>query len=460
MAKISRKKKKSLSTDSSSSVEEVYTVTELSKIINTKLKSSLKHVTILGEISSISYSGRHTYMSMKDENSLISVNFWGQHVQFKQGDNVKVTGRVEYYAKNGRLSVIGKTIESEGKGSIYERYEKLYKKYEKKGYFNNKKPLPQNIRNVGVITAKDGAALQDFLKVMRNNDYDGNVYIFNAKVQGKYCPESVSNGIDFFNNGIVPLGSINNNSNDTDIDSTQSNNTYESSKYAYVTDSNDDIESSGEYVYVTDDESEYDKRIYVDLIVITRGGGSFEDLCGFSEPMVVESIYKSKIYTLNAVGHEVDTTLADHVANYCTGTPSMAGDLVSKECRERSKILDKLTIKIMRKKSEMMNILHVMLNKLNTILLTDPRISYIERLETIKEHMKNKIKNDLTRMLNTMIRCEYKINQSDCKDILTKGFVLALDDDNNIITNGDIFDKNIKLMTSQGEYTVTINRIE
>lgn len=457
------KSSKSSKTKEDISGEDPYTVSEINNLINTSIKKKFKNVTVKGEISSVSLSGRHTYMTMKDDYSLIYVNFWNNRIEFKQGDEVKVNGKIEYYAKNGRLSMIGNTIELEGKGSIYAKYEKLKKKYKKKGYFDNKKEMPKNIKNVGVVTAKEGAALQDFLKVMKNKGFDGNVYVYNAKVQGMHCPESVKNGIEFFNNGI----DINSddNSNDNSNDNSESDNESSSGEYqyAYVTDednsdnSNEDNSSEYEYNYVYEDD---ESKLFVDIIVVTRGGGSFEDLCGFSEVPVIEAIHSSKIFVLSAVGHEVDTTIADHVANYCVGTPSMAGGIVSKEHDEYSKLFNETMINVLQSKTKLSNKLRSIITTLDRLIKIDPRQEYIERIDNIINFNKSKLINRMNKLLNKLNRCEMKLMSNDCTKLLEKGFMLLIDEEGDIVNNENVFDRNLTLMLSSGKYKVNISRVD
>ena len=269
---------------------EELTVSELSNNIKYVLDNKFKNKTlkVIGEISGISIRGQNTWLKLKDNTTTLDVVFWRSCLSNRNGDNVEITGKVSYWSKSSQLKFVGEDIKQFGVGDLHQQYEDLKAKYEKAGYFNNRKPLPQSVKNIGVITSGAGAALHDFLYVLKKNNFSGNVYVYDCIVQGSKCPSSVAKGINFFNKQFT----VNN-----------------------LSDSEEEIDT--------------DIKHTIDLIVVTRGGGSLEDLMGFSHKKVIESIYKSKKYVISAVGHEVDNMLSDSVANYRAPTPSVAGEVVN-----------------------------------------------------------------------------------------------------------------------------------
>lgn len=258
--------------------DNILTITQLNTLLKNSIKKIGQKITVKGEINN--YRGKYSntiYASLKDETSSINIIRFKATEDVKNGDKVVINGSIDFYTKNGDIQLICSKIEIEGEGDIIRKLEKLKVEFEKKGYFNNKKTLP-TINSVGIITSKDGAALQDILYVLNNNKFEGKVYVKNSPVQGNDCPKGLCNGIRFFNNFLI-----------------QNNRP-------------------------------------VDLIMITRGGGSTDDLMGFSDPSVVEEIYKSNIYVMSAVGHEIDNMLSDYVANIRAPTPSIGAEMICKSC--------------------------------------------------------------------------------------------------------------------------------
>ena len=251
------------------------TVTQLNKIINEGISSILPDdIKVVAELSNVKISNGHYYLNIKDNNSLLRGIIWKSKVKsgdkFKDGDKVELEGHLDFYTKGGSLSFIVDNIEKqEGLGEVHMQYEKLKKKFKKKGYFDveNKKEPPALIKKVTIITSKTGAALQDMLYVFKRNKVCIHIKIIDVTVQGVNCGKDVARAIQ---------------------------------------------------------EVETDS----DALIIGRGGGSFEDLFGFSDPLVVEAIHKCPVFTISAVGHEVDFMLSDYVADYRAPTPSVPAEYI------------------------------------------------------------------------------------------------------------------------------------
>ncbi len=264
-------------------IQEILTITELNNLLKDSVKKIAPRVRVKGELSGIRNYDGTLYATLKDDNSLIEI------IKFKMSDDMKdarngdvitAAGNVEFYPKNGKIKLICYKIELGGEGKILRKLDILKNQFEKRGYFDNKKSFP-NIRSIGIVTAKDGAALQDILYVLKNNNFYGKIYVINSPVQGIDCPKGICNGIKFFN-------SANN----------------------------------------------------VDIIMITRGGGSIDDLIGFSDPSVIEEMHNSNIFTMSAVGHEVDNMLSDFVADVRAPTPSIGAEMICKSCPNINVILE------------------------------------------------------------------------------------------------------------------------
>jgi len=155
-------------------VPEDDTLTEYANVseLNNEIKEILEdnysyNITVSGELSNFKISGRNLYATLKDNNASVSIAYWGylnkHKAVYNNGDNVKITGRLSLYAKNGTYNINITSIEKTGSGNIHEFYNALKQKYNNMGYFTNKKQMPNNIQNIGIITASTGAALQDIL---------------------------------------------------------------------------------------------------------------------------------------------------------------------------------------------------------------------------------------------------------------------------------------------------------
>lgn len=273
--------------------KEVYTVSKLNTSIKDILTGAFpKIIKVEGEISNFKLSRGHLYFNLKDDDSSISCTYWSyqsskyKDLDIKDGKSIIVSGNINVYVKSGYYQIRVNTIELCGIGDIHANYIEVKKKYQQKGFFDNdrKKPMPKNIKSVGIITALDGAALKDVMYVLTNNGFSGKVYVKGCMVQGKKCPLSVSQCIKEMNETLY----------------------------------------NGEHL---------------DVILVTRGGGSFEDLMGFSDPLIIEAMYDSNICTISAIGHEVDSMLSDYAADIRAPTPSIAGEVISSH---QKKLIDEI----------------------------------------------------------------------------------------------------------------------
>ncbi len=322
-------------------------VSELNILLKDEIKKSFsKKISVVGEISGYKKYGATIYANLKDDISCINlIKFKASDDNFTNGDLVCATGNVDYYVKNGNINFVCSKLENVGEGNIQKQLENLKQKYEKLGYFNNKKVFPKNIKSIGIVTAKDGAALQDILFVLKSNKFDGNIYIKNSPVQGADCPKGICNGIEFFNQ------------------------------------------------YVDKNKNK------IDLIMITRGGGGIDDLMGFSHPDVIEEISKSNIFIMSAVGHEVDNMLSDYVADIRAPTPSIGAELICKACINKDKIIDNY-------KQNNNLIQHNIKNKLNHV--KSNMFSIKKKMYMNIYDKNNNILNKLDKILNDSVMDRFK----------------------------------------------------
>ncbi|MEE8836274.1 MAG: exodeoxyribonuclease VII large subunit [Eubacteriales bacterium] len=253
----------------------IYRVSQVNAFIRSLFlqEPALRRISVEGEVSNCKYhhSG-HIYFSLKDEDSQIAcVMFYqkrmaGLKFRMKDGDRVVVTGPVEVYQKNGSYQLYADRIEPVGAGVLYERYLALKQKLEQEGLFaqEHKKPIPEHVRYLGIVTSPTGAAVQDIRRnALKRNPYV-QLYLYPAQVQGDRAAASIARGIAVLD------------------------------------------------------------QIGCDCIIVGRGGGSMEDLWAFNEEPVVRAIYGCETPVISAAGHETDTTLADFAADLRVATPTEA----------------------------------------------------------------------------------------------------------------------------------------
>ena len=261
-------------------MDKIYSVSNVNKYIKMMFDKDplLMDISIKGEITNFKahYTG-HLYFTLKDNASTIKcVMFKGfaslNKFNPKDGDSVIVTGSISSFERDGVYQVYVKTMSLDGLGDLYLKYEELKNKLKNEGLFNPeyKKKIPFLPNRVGVITSKTGAVIRDIINVSTRRYNNVNLLIYPAAVQGVNTAETVIKGIETFNN----------------------------------------------------------MKDKVDVIIIARGGGSFEDLFGFNDENLARAIFKSEIPIVSAVGHETDFTICDFVSDLRAPTPSAAAELV------------------------------------------------------------------------------------------------------------------------------------
>ncbi len=270
--------------DKASGKERILTVLELTQKIKSIIEPSLSELWVEGEVSNYKkHTSGHHYFSLKDDKAVISCVMWrsaGYRLEFTpgNGEKVKVYGNISVYEASGRYQIDVKKMQPVGAGELQMLFEKLKQKLFEEGIFDSagKKSLPYFIKNVGVVTAETGAAFQDIRKVIRARAPHINIYLYNARVQGRGAENEIVEGIKYFNS------------------------------FPNLT----------------------------DVIIVGRGGGSLEDLWPFNEECVARALSESVLPTVSAVGHEIDMSISDLAADVRAATPSQAAELVSINSRE------------------------------------------------------------------------------------------------------------------------------
>ena len=256
------------------SIRAVHSVSDLCGKTRAVLEEKFAHLWVAGEIASISVpASGHWYLSLKDDKAqLRCVMFKSANSRCQKpkiGDEVLVSGRFSLYEARGDLQLILNHLEPRGAGALHKQFEDLKKKLLEEGLFaaEHKKILPSYPEHIALVTSSTGAALEDILTVLQRHNYGGRVSLFASPVQGENAPQQLINALQ-----------------------------------------------------------SADAQMDVDLILLSRGGGSYEDLFCFNDENLARAIFSTKKPVLSAVGHETDTTISDFVADCRSATPTAAAE--------------------------------------------------------------------------------------------------------------------------------------
>ena len=327
----------------------VYSVGQVNRYVKNMFIQDyvLRKVYVKGEVSNCKYhTSGHIYFSLKDETGVLScVMFAGQRrglaFRMKDGDRVVVGGAVDVYERDGRYQMYAKEITLEGAGALYERFLALKAELEEMGMFapEYKQPIPRFIRRLGVVTAPTGAAVQDIRNIsLRRNPYL-QIILYPALVQGDGAADSIVKGIRM-------------------------------------------LDEAG-----------------VDTIIVGRGGGSIEDLWAFNEEKVARAIFECRTPIISAVGHEVDFTIADFVADLRAPTPSAAAELAVDDMAQVMYTLSSYQERFQRDLREKIEFQRVRLGQYQMRLkylspesrLRDRRQALVDFEDTLRRAMDNKL---------------------------------------------------------------------
>jgi exodeoxyribonuclease VII large subunit len=257
--------------------DHVYTVSQVTEIVKTALEVALPQVWVEGEISGYKKAASgHLFFSLKDDKSVIKAVMWQSTARkivfdLKDGLQVVCRGKVSVYEPRGDYQLYVDVVEPKGKGALQMAFEQLKEKLKAEGLFDEKRKrkLPLRPKTIGIVTSPTGAAIRDILRILERRYARLRVVIYPARVQGEGAAAEIVEGID-------ALGA----------------------------------------------------RPGIDVLIVGRGGGSIEDLWAFNEEPVARAIARSPVPVISAVGHEVDFTIADFVADVRASTPSAAAEMV------------------------------------------------------------------------------------------------------------------------------------
>lgn len=392
------------------SKERALSVTELTSAVKEALEQNLNGLWIQGEISNYSSpASGHVYFTLKDENNQIKIAFFGgkkkaSGLNLEDGKKVIIFGRVSIYGKRSEYQLIAEEIQVTGLGDLLLEFEKLKKKLSEEGLFDasHKQKIPRFPQKIAIITSPTGAAIRDIINIIKRRYQDVEIMIYPVMVQGDGAPAQIINAL-----------------NDLDVMS-------------------------------------------MDVIILTRGGGSMEDLWAFNDEKLARAIYNAMTPVISAVGHEIDFTIADFAADLRAPTPSAAAELVVPDSQELSARIDTSRSKLGSMLAHMVEIYGERLRKLSQSyafklpfqmysdharLVDDLGVSLAGSLETLFKDREQKVKviEDKLKILNPL-------------NILKKGYSVVYDDVGNIVRDSRKATENIKIALYNGRLEARVTK--
>ena len=400
---------------------DAFSVSQLNEYVKMLLEGNpnLNDLWVQGEISGAKlYSSGHLYFSLKDTDSVISaVMFKGSvmRMEFEPENGMKVLahGRLSAYPPRGQYQFIVDRMIPDGAGALAVAFEQLKAKLGAEGLFDpdRKKPLPSHPRRIGVVTSPSGAAVHDIIRVAKKRCPSTEILIFPSLVQGAEAPAYLRGGIQYFN-------------------------------------------------AVKDDPEQG-----VDLIIIGRGGGSVEDLWGFNDERLARTIAASDIPVVSAVGHEVDFTICDFVADLRAATPSAAAELSLPDKEDLSRQVGSFTNRLNAAESVRIRRYRTQLDRLiASRVLTSPEGAYRLRRETV-EGLCKRLGLSASRRLEgkrqAMERVVAQLGALNPLSVLGRGYALVQDGEGKVIPTASqlTVGETVRLRFSDGSARVRVEEI-
>jgi len=370
------------------------TVTQLNHYISRVLTTDplLGNLTVTGEISNLKYhSSGHLYFSISDENSKINCFFPAQYARglhYELGDGLAVIihGYLNVYKKGGTYTLFVRSIEIAGEGNLAMAFQMLKEKLDAEGLFDpaHKKPIPRFPRRIGIVTSNTGAAVRDIIKIIESRTSLTNMIVFPVLVQGSEAAADIAATIDMINR---------------DFDN-------------------------------------------IDTLIVGRGGGSMEDLWAFNEEVVARAIYRSRIPVISAVGHEIDFTIADFVADRRAETPTAAAEMAVPDIRE-----------LMQRVESWQNSLMADLKK---------KVSYADlRAEKLFAEMRHVLQGRVNAYRHELESCRLLLDENHPYRVLRKGYAVLEDAaGRNLASIGDLRDgQSYRLKLKDGSATFRVTEL-
>jgi len=395
--------------------KKIYTITELTREIKLLLESTIPVVWVEGEISNFKlHSSGHIYFSLKDRDAQIPCVFWrhrNRNLRFQPQDGMKIIalGKVTVYEKRGAYQLDIVQFHPAGVGELQLALEQLKQKLLAEGLFDDahKKPLPRYPTSIGIVTSPTGAAIQDLIHILNRRFPGIEIILRPVKVQGEGAAEEIATAIAEFN--------------------------------------------------------EYGK---IDVLIVGRGGGSLEDLWAFNEEIVARAIYASRIPVISAVGHEIDFSISDFVADLRAPTPSAAAELAVPEKQE---LMNTIFLLLKKAYTNLQNQMQFQQEKLRNIVNSygfrrtpDLLQQYQQRLDELTRTLGRTKHHQFNLLQERLNAITHKLSMLAPTSILKRGYSICYrTQDNAIVKQSDQLAENdeIKVKFYAGEILGTVKEV-
>ena len=364
----------------------VWSVSDVNQAAKELLENSLMPFYLKGEVTSLLiHRSGHVYLSLKDAHSQIKATYFGgaaecRKMDLKNGDEIECFGKLSVYTVRGEYQFSIRRISKSGSGTLQQQFEALKMKLAAEGLFDpqRKKAIPVLPRTVGVISSPSGAAVQDFLKIIDRRAPQMHIRLYPAVMQGEGTALSVIRGIEFFN-----------------------------------------------------------RTELADVLVITRGGGSMEDLWQFNDENMARAIAASRIPVISAIGHEIDFTIADFAADMRMATPSAAAEILSSNfinCADftdniKRRLGDRIELSFQRLTNRLERMERSFVFR-ETEHLLDVKIQRVDEMENIFNAALDRSQTDFSHRLAML---ENRLHSVDPALPLQRGYAMVFDRDRNLV---------------------------
>ena len=374
------------------------TVTQVNEYIAKKLRDdlNLRGLAVEGEVSGLSRSGQHYYLTLKDASSQIRCAIWGQNAAridmslVENGKKIVAVCDISPYPKNGTYSLSIRYVESLGEGDLAAEFRRVRDKLDKEGLFDKKykKPIPEFPYRVGVITSATGAAIEDIRKIITAKNDFTDILIFPATVQGIGAVNSLCENIRAAN-------SLNRNG------------------------------------------------IKIDTLIVGRGGGSPEDLAAFNDEEVARAIFASEIPVISAVGHEIDFSISDFVADARAETPTAAADMAVADTHKLKEDIERSS--------------KILLSAIEQKIASERRV-----LDSSSALLKANIRSKLTEASGAVDKAVIMLRENDPRKIFSKGYAAVTDKRGRIIPNaaGITIGEEYDIIMNDGSFRAEVTGVD
>ena len=385
-----------------------YSVSELCSKIKSIFTTEMGVISVTGEVSSITNAGSgHSYFILKDQYSQIKCVYFRKYKtnftpELTQGMSIQVSGQISIYEGRGDLQLIIYRVNPIGEGALQLKFEQIKQKLLSKGIFDkiHKKTLPKFPKKIALITSSKGAAVQDFLTIANNRFPLTQIYIYDTPSQGNNAAK-----------------------------------------------------------YIIKALNKADNTNLYDAIILTRGGGSLEDLWSFNDENLAICIFNCKTPIISAIGHEIDFTISDFVADIRAATPSAAAEILLPDQDDIYQKIDYIDQNLINKINNIISQKKHILEKTKNLIQHPKNKIYIqkEKLKIKKIQLRSYIKNMIQEKHEQLKLYNQKLNITSVQSTLNRGYAIVKDNKNNIIDSVKIIENNnnnkLQITVKDGSFT-------